>query len=164
MTRQHIFPWFSLTIHLYWSLLLVSPLDSIQCSYRASGCKFLIFGQHCFFCVKYRIVLVQHSIITMLNLMWLLFLLSWKYTEDKIWPCRRDFFSFFKYNDTTSYLFIKREFSEVLWTLENVLEQVCSMWIGLFVKKINVSFIVHFHFGKYSFSPNSFFFFFVFFC
>ena len=33
-------------ISLYWPLLLVSPLDRIQCPHKPDECKFLLVGQH----------------------------------------------------------------------------------------------------------------------
>ena len=45
MCQQHIFPWLSLTIHLYKSSVLVG-LDGIYCLYWADESKFLLVGQY----------------------------------------------------------------------------------------------------------------------
>ena len=42
----HNMPWCSLTISLYQPLHLISPLDGIQCLYRADECNFLLVLWH----------------------------------------------------------------------------------------------------------------------
>ena len=50
---QHGFLWIYLIIRHYWSLLLVSPLERIQCPHRADECKFLLVNKHsCIFIIK----------------------------------------------------------------------------------------------------------------
>ena len=51
------FPWFSLAICPYWSSLLESPLDGIQCLHKPNWCKFLQVSQH-----WYIYMLIEHHL------------------------------------------------------------------------------------------------------
>ena len=62
---QHEFPWISLTIHIYWSLLLVNLLMGTQCLHWADGEFFAIQSTQVYSCLRVhrKIYLMSSSLL-----------------------------------------------------------------------------------------------------